>query len=133
MRLSKVLPALLAVGLLVQILLGEMGLAVRALRDMHAAIGLAGVVLTAYALRASRGRRASILYLAILLILVLVQAILGLILFGIFWVDLELFELVEMIHRYNAYLMLVVGLVGGIVVAVVGRRSGSAEAVSKGG
>ncbi|MEM0481860.1 MAG: hypothetical protein QXM16_03100 [Nitrososphaerota archaeon] len=133
MRPSAVLPPLLAVGLLVQIVVGELGLVAGALRDIHAAIGLAGVVLTAYALRASRRRRVSILYLAILLILVLLQAILGLILFGLFRVDLELFELVEMIHRYNAYLMLVVGLVGGVAVAWVGRRCSSAEAIAKGG
>ncbi|GBC70663.1 hypothetical protein HRbin02_00431 [Candidatus Calditenuaceae archaeon HR02] len=127
------LPTLLAVGLLVQIVMGESGLAARVLREIHAAIGLAGLVLTAYALWASRGRRASLSYLAVLLILVLVQAILGLILFGLFRVDLGLFELVETIHRYNAYLMLVVGLVGGIVVAMVRRRAGSADAVAKGG
>jgi heme A synthase len=133
MKPLKALPPLLAIGLLVQIALGEMGLAARALRDLHAAIGLAGVVLTAYALLAARGVRASLLYLTALFILVLIQSILGLVLFGIFRVDLELFELVEMIHRYNAYLMLVVGLVGGMAVAVVRRRVSSADTVAKSG
>lgn len=122
MRATSLLSALLAAGLLVQIALGEVGLATRALRDVHATIGLAGLALTMYALSISKGRRESVIYLSVLLAMVTVQAILGLILYGIIPVDLNLFHLIEEIHRFNAYGMLIVGLVGGLAVAVARRK-----------
>ncbi|MCS7145558.1 MAG: hypothetical protein RMJ28_03540 [Nitrososphaerota archaeon] len=131
MKLSAVFSALLGLGLLVQIILGELGLTTRALRDIHATIGLAGLVLTAVALRLSSRSRLSLAYLAALLAMVAVQAALGLILYGIIFVDVGLFLLVEEVHRYNAYLMLAVGLIGGVAVAVTRRRSAQTVAESR--
>ncbi|MEM0381189.1 MAG: hypothetical protein QW059_02435 [Nitrososphaerota archaeon] len=131
MRLRAILPVLLALGVFVQILIGESGLAGGVLRDIHATIGLIGLALTAYAIAAPRGGRPLRIYVSVLFLLVILQAILGLILYGIFYTDLELFELVEVIHRYNAYLMLVVGLVGGVLVGRFRRVSG--EGVAKSG
>jgi len=122
LRSSAVIHSLLAVGVVVQLAMGEMGLLEsRALRDIHATIGIAGVALALLALRAVRGRLAPLLYASALLILVVIQAGLGLALYGVIRVGGELHEVVEQAHRLNAYAILAAGLVGGIVVAVSGR------------
>ncbi|MEM4591320.1 MAG: hypothetical protein QW555_05770 [Nitrososphaerota archaeon] len=133
MRALPILSVLLAIGVLFQVALGEAGLVTIWLRDLHATIGLAGVILTAVALRLSRGSKTSTIYLAVLLAAALVQAIVGLSLYGIITIDFRLFSTMETIHRFNAYFILLTGLVGGVLIGVARRRSAtSTQAVPQG-
>ncbi|MEM1922716.1 MAG: hypothetical protein QXO86_00610 [Nitrososphaerota archaeon] len=133
MRALPILSVLLAIGVLFQVALGEAGLVTIWLRDLHATIGLAGVILTAVALSLSRGSKTSTIYLAVLLAAALVQAIVGLSLYGIITIDFRLFSTMETIHRFNAYFILLTGLVGGVLIGVARRRSAtSTQAVPQG-
>ncbi|MEM0445687.1 MAG: hypothetical protein QXY54_06940 [Nitrososphaerota archaeon] len=133
MRALPILSVLLAIGVLFQVALGEAGLVTIWLRDLHATIGLAGVILTAVALRLSRGSKTSTIYLAVLLAAALVQAIVGLSLYGIITIDFRLFSTMQTIHRFNAYFILLTGLVGGVLIGVARRRSAtSTQAVPQG-
>ncbi len=129
MRAATILSILLAVGVLIQISIGEIG--ARGLLLMaHALIGLAGVPLALVALVMGRKSRASLVYGAVLILLVLTQATLGTVMIG--WLPLiPVTTLLIEVHRFNAYLLLVVGAVGGVI---IGRKRGGqrlAETVSE--
>jgi len=121
-RAARLLPALLAVGALIQIALGEIG-ARGWLLMAHALIGLAGLPMTAAAIYFGRSSRAGLVYASILLPIVLAQVVLGMMLIG--WIPGGGggSELVERLHRSNAYVLLGLGAVGGIIVGLVRRRA----------
>jgi hypothetical protein len=129
MRAATILSILLAVGVLIQISIGEFG--ARGLLLMaHALIGLAGVPLAFVALLMGRKSMASLVYGVVLILLVLTQATLGTIMIG--WLPLgPVTALYIDVHRYNAYLLLIVGAVGGVIIGRQRRRQRLAETVSE--
>lgn len=116
-RSSVVLGALLGLGILVQIAIGESGLAATSLRMVHAAIGYSGLAVVLVYLLVNRKSRGVLIVASIIFVLTVMQVTLGSLLF--FEVSERDYE-----HRILAYVLLAVGLVGGIMAARLRRRQG---------
>ncbi len=120
-RGARLLPALLAVGVLIQIALGEIG-ARGWLLMAHAIIGLLGLPLTVAAMYLSRSDRIGLASSSVLLPIVLAQVVFGMMLIG--WIPLVGGHgLIEGFHRSNSYVLLGVGAAVGIVAGLLRRRA----------
>ncbi len=116
------LGALIGVGVLVQIAIGESGLAAGSLQLVHAVIGILGIfVVGAYLATGSVTRVVTVLTAVVLLVTV-AQVVMGMGL--IRWVDLGIgFRALEESHRGTAYILFILGLVVSVVAAVQRRRA----------
>ncbi|MCS7110225.1 MAG: hypothetical protein NZ956_01990 [Candidatus Caldarchaeum sp.] len=122
MRIRTVLGALVGVGVLLQIFLGESGLAAGAFRDIHAAIGLLGIVVTAGYLFMNNRNRAMAAIAAVVLLITVVQAVMGLSLYG--WLRLEIpYRALIESHRGTAYILFALGIAASVVAVIIRRRS----------
>ncbi|MCS7143240.1 MAG: hypothetical protein NZ920_05600 [Aigarchaeota archaeon] len=109
MRTSVIIGILVSIGVLVQIALGESGL-VHLMRIPHAILGYLGVVLVAVYYYLNRKSKTVSIIALVLLILTVLQAIEGsLLFFGLSQRTMD--------HRILAYVLLAVGLIGGILAA----------------
>ncbi len=119
-RAARLLPALLAVGVLIQIALGEIG-ARGWLLMAHAIIGLLGLPLTAAAIYLSRSDRIGLASSSVLLPIVLAQVVFGMMLIG--WMPVVGgHDVIEGLHRSNSFVLLGVGAAVGIVAGLLRRR-----------
>jgi len=118
---GSVLGALVGLGVLVQIFIGEAGLAAGSLRDVHATIGLAGLAVVAGYLYLNRTNRLITAFMAIILLVTATQAVFGLSLYGLLNIGMN-YLVLEGNHRSTAYLLLALGLAVSALTAVLRRK-----------
>ncbi len=121
MNKRSVLGALVGLGVLVQIFIGEAGLAAGSLRDVHATIGLAGLAVVAGYLYLNRANRLITAFTAIILLVTATQAVFGLSLYGLLNIGMN-YLVLEGNHRSTAYLLLALGLAVSALTAVLRRK-----------
>lgn len=121
MNTRSVLGILVGVGVLLQILLGELGFAAGSLRDLHATIGLAGLAVVAGYAYMSRGSKTILALTAIVLLVTATQAVFGLSLYGLLNIGMNN-EVLEINHRSTAYLLLALGIAVSALTAVLRRK-----------
>lgn len=107
---------------MVQIFIGETGLAAGALRDVHATIGLLGIVVTAGYLFMNRANKALAAVAAIVLLITVVQAVMGLSLYGWLRLGIPYRALVES-HRGTGYIVLAIGVLASVLAVLIRRRA----------
>ena len=113
--------AIVGLGVLVQIFIGEAGLAAGSLRDVHATIGLAGLAVVAGYLYLNRANRLITAVIAIILLVTATQAVFGLSLYGLLNIGMT-HSVLEVNHRSTAYLLLALGLAVSALTAVLRRK-----------
>ncbi len=121
MKVRTVLGAVIGIGVIIQIFLGELGFAADSLRDVHALIGLAGVVVVLAYTFNSRSNRVILTASSAIAVLTIIQALLGLSLYGLFSLGIGQ-EAAKISHRANSYLLLAAGLALSIISSVYRRR-----------
>ena len=117
-RKASIVGALIGIGVVVQIVLGEAGLIDGPLLLLHMGIGYAGLVLALVYLYLSRVSKAAIAIAAVILLLVIAQVSLGTLLFTGSGT-----EGIERSHRFTGMTLLIVGIVGGVLAARLRRRA----------
>ncbi|MEM1943366.1 MAG: hypothetical protein QXO30_07590 [Candidatus Caldarchaeum sp.] len=125
MKTSQALGALVGVGVFVQILLGESGLAAGVLRDVHATIGLAGLAVVLGYAYVGRRSRVALAMASIVVVITIAQVFLGLSLYGLLPLTMS-HSALEVSHRFTAYALFAVGIAVSIVAVVLRRRSSAA-------
>jgi hypothetical protein len=121
MNTRGVVGAIVGLGVLVQIFLGEAGLAAGSLRDVHATIGLAGLAVVAGYLYLNRANRLIAAVIAIILLVTATQAVFGLSLYGLLNIGMN-YSVLKVNHRSTAYLLLALGLAVSALTAVLRRK-----------
>jgi hypothetical protein len=121
MNTRGVVGAIVGLGVLVQIFLGEAGLAAGSLRDVHATIGLAGLAVVAGYLYLNRANRLITAVIAIILLVTATQVVFGLSLYGLLNIGMT-YSVLEVNHRSTAYLLLALGLAVSALTAVLRRK-----------
>jgi glucan phosphoethanolaminetransferase (alkaline phosphatase superfamily) len=121
MNKRSVVGALVGIGVLLQIFIGEAGLAAGSLRDVHATIGLAGLAVVAGYLYLNRANRLIAAVTAIILLVTATQAVFGLSLYGLLNIGMTQ-SVLEANHRSTAYLILALGLAVSALTAVLRRK-----------
>ncbi|MEM4574255.1 MAG: hypothetical protein QXF45_06930 [Candidatus Caldarchaeum sp.] len=123
MNTRAVLGAIVGLGVIVQIFLGESGLAAGALRDVHATIGLLGLVIAAGYLAVNRNNKRLAAITAAILAITVAQAVMGMGLYG--WIRFDIpYRILSESHRGIAYILFLLGVVASII-AVRARRAAS--------
>ena len=107
--------------MLLQIFIGEAGLAAGSLRDVHATIGLAGLAVVAGYLYLNRASRLIAGFTAIVLLVTATQAVFGLSLYGLLNIGMN-YLVLEANHRSTAYLLLALGIAVSALTAVLRRK-----------
>ena len=111
----------MGLGVLLQIFIGEAGLAAGSLRDVHATIGLAGLAVVAGYLYLNRASRLIAGFTAIVLLVTATQAVFGLSLYGLLNIGMN-YLVLEANHRSTAYLLLALGIAVSALTAVLRRK-----------
>lgn len=121
MKPRSVLGVLIGVGVLLQIFIGEAGLAAGPLRDLHATIGLLGLAVVAGYAYASRGSMLALALTSVVLLVTLTQVVFGLSLYGLLNIGMS-YPVLEVNHRSTSYLLLALGIVVSAVTVLARRR-----------
>ncbi len=112
----------MGLGVLLQIFIGEAGYAAGSLRDVHATIGLAGLVVVAGYLYLNRANKLIAAFTAIILLVTATQAVFGLSLYGLLNIGGMNYPALEANHRSTAYLLLALGIAVSALTAVLRRK-----------
>ncbi|MEM1980087.1 MAG: hypothetical protein QW137_05740 [Candidatus Caldarchaeum sp.] len=122
MNSRMIIGALIGVGVLVQIAIGESGFAAGSLQLVHAAIGILGVFVVGAYLAVGRVSRVVTALTAVVLLVTLTQVVMGMGLMR--WVELGIgLRALEESHRGTAYILFILGLVVSVVAAIQRRKA----------
>jgi len=120
MNVRSFLGGLIGLGVIFQIALGEGRLVQGVFAEVHAGIGILGLIIVVAYLVRNTGNKPLLAVSSMLVILTLIQVALGMHLMH--WLDLGLsHSTAEVSHRVNAYLLFIAGIAASFI-AVRARR-----------